>query len=215
MGAMAERANAPTPVEVRRAAPDDLDEVAHVLATAFATDPMMTFMVPAERHHDRLVRLFAMEAALAPDHVWVAVDDAQLTGAAIWEPPGARRPGVLALPRIFSDLVYVFGTSLLAAGRSFRVISRARPARPHHWYLQTLGALHPGRGIGTALLRNGLARADAARLPVFLESSSPANVPLYQRHGFHQIGQTILPGGGPTLVPMWRGPAPDHTDPRR
>ena len=212
---MAERANTPAPVDIRRAASGDLDTVAHVLATAFATDPMMTFMVPAERHLDRLVRLFAMEAALAAEHIQVAVDDAQIVGAAVWEPPGARRPGVLTALRTFPDLVRIFGTSLLAAGRSFRVISRAHPTRPPHWYLQTLGALHPGRGVGGALLRDGLARADAARLPVFLESSSPTNVPLYQRYGFHQIGETVLPGGGPTLVPMWRGPAPDHTDPRR
>ena len=62
-----------------------------------------------------------------------------------------------------------------------------------------------GRGYGSALLRHALARCDRDRLPAYLESSNPVNVPLYQRHGFEVIG-TIQQGSSPELVPMLRKP---------
>ncbi|GHF88202.1 ribosomal-protein-alanine N-acetyltransferase [Amycolatopsis bartoniae] len=49
---------------------------------------------------------------------------------------------------------------------------------------------HQGQGIGTALLRALLARADELRAPVFLEvrTDNDRAVDLYVRHGFVRIG---------------------------
>lgn len=49
---------------------------------------------------------------------------------------------------------------------------------------------HQGAGIGTALLRALLARADELRAPVFLEvrTDNDRAVDLYARHGFSRIG---------------------------
>jgi hypothetical protein len=40
-------------------------------------------------------------------------------------------------------------------------------------------------------------------VPAYLESSNPANVPLYERHGFRALG-TIQAGSSPTIFPMLR-----------
>ena len=55
-----------------------------------------------------------------------------------------------------------------------------------HWYLWLLGT-EPGqvrRGVGSALLRPVLARADREQVPCYLETHSQPNLAFYSRHGF-------------------------------
>ncbi|NLU69843.1 GNAT family N-acetyltransferase [Streptomyces sp. HNM0574] len=124
--------------------------------------------------------------------------------AAFWVPPQAREAAVPdaetagALQDILGDRAPLFRAAVEAAGAH-------TPAEPH-WYLALLGADPDvrGRGHGAALLRSGLARADAAALPVHLESSKPANIPVYTHFGFTVLGEFPLPGGGPPLWAMRR-----------
>jgi ribosomal protein S18 acetylase RimI-like enzyme len=83
-------------------------------------------------------------------------------------------------------------------------MNRFHPHEPH-WYLPLIGAdpVHQRQGLGSALLRHALARCDRDGLPAYLESSNPANVPLYERHGFKLIGE-IQAGSSPILYPMLR-----------
>jgi ribosomal protein S18 acetylase RimI-like enzyme len=85
-------------------------------------------------------------------------------------------------------------------------IGAAHPEAPH-WHLAFLGVdpTQQGKGIGAALLRYALARIDEQRLHSYLESSNPANVSLYQRHGFEVIRE-IRVGGSPPVIPMLRRP---------
>lgn len=191
-------------LEIRRPLRSEIDAVAGALATAFDADPVTRHMVPAQDHRRRVTSLFAFEALLAPRGSWVAVADGAIAGAALWGLPG-QKPGLLATLRHSPLLFRAFGRALPAAYRGLQVIESAHPKSPRHWYLQTLGAAMPGRGVGGALLRHGLARADADGLPTYLESSSPANVPIYERFGFRPTRDIVLPGG-PTLTAMWREP---------
>jgi predicted N-acetyltransferase YhbS len=54
-----------------------------------------------------------------------------------------------------------------------------------------------GRGIGSALIQFGLDRARTDETPVFLETASPRNVPLYERLEFRVVEDSDAPGGGP------------------
>ena len=58
--------------------------------------------------------------------------------------------------------------------------------------VHTIGvdSAYQGQGVGTALLRALLARADALEAPVFLEvrTDNDRAVGLYERHGFTRIG---------------------------
>ncbi len=65
-----------------------------------------------------------------------------------------------------------------------------------------------GTGQGAALLRSGLAKADAAGLPACLESSKASNLPFYEHFGFTVREEVRLPGGGPTLWAKRREPRP-------
>ncbi|WP_241846129.1 GNAT family N-acetyltransferase [Streptomyces sp. MJM1172] len=76
------------------------------------------------------------------------------------------------LARAFGDdpMMRWFQAAEAAAGRG--------PQEPH-WYLAVLGAdpAAQGRGHGAALLRSGLAKADADGLATYLESSKASNRP--------------------------------------
>jgi ribosomal protein S18 acetylase RimI-like enzyme len=78
------------------------------------------------------------------------------------------------------------------------------PKEPH-WYMPMIGVdpSRQGQGYGSALLKAALKHCDADGLPAYLESSSPRNVPLYERHGFEVIGE-IKPGDHPGITPMYR-----------
>jgi ribosomal protein S18 acetylase RimI-like enzyme len=88
--------------------------------------------------------------------------------------------------------------------RVFEAMESYHPKEPH-WYLPLIGVdpAAQGQGLGSALMRHALERIDADRLPAYLESSNPRNIPLYQRHGFEILG-TIQVGSSPNLVPMLR-----------
>ncbi len=78
---------------------------------------------------------------------------------------------------------------------------------PHepHWYLAVLGVdvSRQGKGLGSLLMKHTLARVDAERMPAYLESSNPRNIPFYETHGFEVIGR-IQSGATPVVTPMLR-----------
>ncbi len=85
--------------------------------------------------------------------------------------------------------------------------SRHPMERPHD-YLWFLG-VHPnaqGRGIGSQLLKAGTERMDAAGRCGFLETGTPRNLPLYQRHGFDIIYDFKPAPDAPLIWGMWREP---------
>jgi ribosomal protein S18 acetylase RimI-like enzyme len=82
------------------------------------------------------------------------------------------------------------------------------PSEPH-WYLPMIGVnpSEQGRGVGSALLRKGLARCDADGLPAYLEATSLRNISFYEQFGFEAVGR-IQAKTSPPIIPMFRQPQP-------
>jgi ribosomal protein S18 acetylase RimI-like enzyme len=122
-------------------------------------------------------------------------------GGSLWLPPGVGPDGD-ALEAL--TLETLAEPALSEVGAIMEQIGAAHPEGPH-WHLALIGVdpTYQGRGIGSTLLRYALARIDAERLPAYLESSNPANVPLYRRHGFEVIREVRV-GGSPLVFPMLR-----------
>ena len=189
-------------LEPRRAAPAELDDVVRVFAAAFATDPMITWPLPAEPSLADVESLFSIviHDAYGPmDVVWVAGEDG-IDGAAVWLPPdevarfdeveAATRPRIAALTddggARYAEFWDWLGAHL--------------PDEPS-WFLDILGVREDvrGRGIASALVRHGLGVAHAEGLPAVLETGRPANVPMYEHLGFRLMERSDAPNGGPTI----------------
>jgi GNAT superfamily N-acetyltransferase len=77
-----------------------------------------------------------------------------------------------------------------------------------HWYLNILGVRpeRQRRGIGGRLLTHMLARLDRERIPIYLDTGRPENVPYYQRHGFVLAAQGYDDVSGLTVFGLRRDP---------
>ena len=77
------------------------------------------------------------------------------------------------------------------------------------WHLGFLASdpAHQRRGIGTRLLTHVLDRADADGAPVWLETSDPANLHLYEKFGFETAARAEGGARLPTFWVMVRPPA--------
>jgi ribosomal protein S18 acetylase RimI-like enzyme len=181
--------------------PSDAERAVAAIVLAFATDPAARWTFPDSRiyltHFPAIVHAFGGKAfAQGTAH---HLDG--FAGAALWLPPGVH-PDQETMAAITQQSV-----PPERHAEVFAVFERMAAYHPHepHWYLPLIG-VDPTRqrnGGGSALLRYALARCDRERLPAYLESSNPANISLYERHGFAPLG-TIQRGSSPPIVPMLR-----------
>jgi GNAT superfamily N-acetyltransferase len=125
------------------------------------------------------------------------------TGVALWLPPGVHHDA-----EALGEVIESTGSpSARTDGPAlFEQLATYHPAEPY-WYLPLIGVdpAHQGKGHGNALMAYALERCDRDKVPAYLESSNPRNIPLYQRHGFEALG-TIQVGSSPPIVPMMRHP---------
>ena len=126
----------------------------------------------------------------------------------MWLPPGVspKTPANRRMLGLFARMFLKAGMTAIRRGMQMdQVMSDNHPKEPHY-YLHAIGAHldHQGEGIGSALLKAGLADVDAAHMPAYLESSNVRNNPLYERFGFEVTRECTFPDGGPTVWFMWR-----------
>jgi predicted N-acetyltransferase YhbS len=186
-------------LEVRRATAQDRKAISMVLATAFAADPVVRWLMPEAGRDAQMFRALAAHLHAAPGCADIALDNGEPVGAALWDPPGhhlSLRQGLAGLAALFLAM----GPALRRGAVLEHAFSQAKPAG-QFWYLAQIGASKPGRGVGSALLERRLTSIEG---PAYLESSNRRNVPLYQRFGFAVIGEIPLPDHGPTLWAMLR-----------
>jgi ribosomal protein S18 acetylase RimI-like enzyme len=86
-------------------------------------------------------------------------------------------------------------------------IHKKRVPEPH-WYLMVVG-VDPelqNRGVGSALVKEGLTQADQRDCPCYLETSEKRNLAFYERLGFVVLEEATLGKGGPLAWAMRREP---------
>jgi ribosomal protein S18 acetylase RimI-like enzyme len=191
------------PTDCATIAPADADRAIATLTLAFSADPAARWAFPDTHdyltHFPNIVRGFGGNAfAQGTGH---QVDG--FAGVALWLPPGVH-PDEEALGAAVQN-----GVAAERQAAVFAVFERMASYHPKepHWFLPLIG-VDPRcrrRGYGSMLLQHVLAQCDRDRVPAYLESSNPANIPLYERHGFVALGE-IQEGASPTIVPMLRKP---------
>jgi len=172
-----------------------------VQVMAFGSDPIMRWLYPDSRdylaHYPKFVQAFGGGAF---EH-GTAYEGGEFGGVAMWLPPGGHVDS--------GPVEALFQATLDPPVRdeTFAVLEQMDDyhIEESHWYLPIIGVdpAQQGRGIGSGLLGHTLEQCDEQGLPAYLESSNPANVPLYERHGFRVLGE-IQVGSSPTVFPMLR-----------
>lgn len=180
-----------------------------VLGRAFTTDPVFGWILgDTPRLEERLTlafTAFAVGATRKPAAQVLVTPER--TAASIWLPPGQWRAPMSEVVRQAPRLLRAYGTRSPRALGLLSVVEKQHPTAPH-WYLEAIGTVPEvrGQGIGPTVLTPVLDRCDEERLPAYLESSNPQNIPFYERHGFVKMPLFELPSGCPVITPMWRDP---------
>jgi ribosomal protein S18 acetylase RimI-like enzyme len=181
--------------------PTDRARALAVIAYGFIRDPIARWVWPtAEIYAAHMPAFVEAFSGRALEH-----STADLTAcggaAAFWLPPGVE-PDEEAVMAVLDRSVPKSRAAEME--EFFAQMARFHPTAPS-WYLPQIAAdpACQGRGLGSALLTHRLSLIDAEGTPAYLESSNPANIPLYRRHGFEVIGE-IQAGSSPVMYPMVR-----------
>jgi GNAT superfamily N-acetyltransferase len=187
-----------TPPEVRRASAEDRANVVANVAAAFAQDPAWAFMLGDE--YERLAPQFAgalFDIRLVSHSVWVSDD---LAAVAMWDPPERSEESVEHGRRLWARYREVAGEAAFARHTSYNAAVAAASPAGSYWYLGVL-ATEPSRqreGLAGTVLGPVLEQADRAGLSCCLETSTTGNRRFYERRGFTQATDVVLPDGPPT-----------------
>ena len=187
----------------------DVAQLLALLARAFIDDPFVAWVVRGgagrEERANAYFDLMLRRVSLARGGAFTTTD---LAGVAAWVPPGAWPPSVGAqVAMLPQTLSFVGLTRLAAVSHGAELMEALRPSTPH-WHLALLGVDPDAqrRGVGAALLADGLARADVDGLVAHVETSVGSNVHFYERAGFRVVHQLVLPGDGPPMWALQRAP---------
>ena len=198
------------PDGMKRAENADWRRLGAITAEAFHEDPVNRFIFGSPATLDAVFPLLARTHYLKHGFCHMIGDG----GAAMWLPWGA--PGEVSAAAILQIAWALITTGALGAiPRALEAGERMQAQHPKepHVYLFTLGTrkAHRGKGLGKALLAPVLAACDRDNMPIYLETSNPANHGFYVAHGFESQG--FFPCGtdsatqpAPMLERMWRAP---------
>jgi GNAT superfamily N-acetyltransferase len=173
------------------------------LTLAFGSDPANRYFWPGAAEYLTAFPAFVRALGGKAFAAECAFEIGGGAGAALWLPPGAEPDE--------DELLSLVERSVHASRQGdlyevMRQMGQFHPQTPH-WYLPFVGVepMQQSRGFGALLLRPILQRCDYERLPAYLESTNPRNIPFYESLGFVRMG-VIQAGAAPAIVPMLRQP---------
>jgi len=166
---------------------------AAALARAFHDDPLMIYAIPDRAERVRLLPdVYARMIRFGVLAGEVYATAGALEGVALWLPPNAKwtrenieTSGMHQMPALIGNDAYQRYREVV--GREWQ--ARERDMTGSCWYLFLLG-VEPSsqrRGLGGALMRPGLERADAEQVACYLETENERNVAFYLKQGFEMI----------------------------
>ncbi len=179
--------------EIVRLADSQIPAAAATLARAFHDDPLMVYAIPDQAERARLLPdVYARMVRFGTLAGEVYATASALDGVALWLPPGAKWTRENIEASGMHQLATLIGNDAYQRYRD--VVSREWQARERDmtgacWYLFILG-VEPSRqrcGLGGALMRPVVERADTGHLACYLETENQRNVEFYLKQGFDLI----------------------------
>jgi GNAT superfamily N-acetyltransferase len=203
-------------VQVDQISPRDEREATSSLAAAFVEYPLLVALCPNPKRRPLVTEAFCRTLLRLSVNCGGAFATADRAAVACALPPGRAWPTAWTFIPV-GGVVLAWrlgwrGSRLLK--RLERGFDGARAKhmtdRPH-WYLYLLGVRPEvqGKGLARVALRPLFDIADRDKLPLYLETMTERNVPIYQKLGFELLGRSELANGLPNWE-MLREPRGDQ-----
>jgi ribosomal protein S18 acetylase RimI-like enzyme len=194
-------------VQVRTAGPEDLAIVVETAARSLDAEAMLRWSFGENRFEERIRLHFRHYDGENLSRGWIRIA-ADGAGIAVWIPPDAREEHEAIGPAPPGGETEILSDHAEGHAAFWGWVGEHEPPEPL-LYLSHIGVMpeRQGEGLGTALMRDGLAGADRDGVPAWLETSIEANVAYYERFGFLTLVDEDAPDGGPHIWFMRRDPA--------
>lgn len=193
-------------MEIRTATPADVPLVADTAARSLDAEAMLRWSFGEERFEERIRQHFLHYDGENVRHGWVrlAAEGARI---AVCIPPDAREAHEAIGPAPAGAEDEILGDRADHHAAFWGWVGEHEPQEPLS-YLSHIGVApeQQGEGIGTALMHDGLARADRDGVAAWLETSKARNATYYEGFGFRTVVDEDAPDGGPHIWFMRRDP---------
>ncbi|KAJ0417919.1 acyl-CoA N-acyltransferase [Aspergillus carlsbadensis] len=217
------------PVQVRYATESLVSTLASLNITSFAGQGFITNTfsnVADDAIFELKCKRYLQKLAHPKTHVLVAIDEdtGEVAGCARWIIPGQEAGNQLssdeAAAEAGAELVLPEGTNRGIYDGFFEVLKEKgeKYYREDDIVLEFL-ATHPdhqGRGVGKALLRWGMDRADKQQRRIYVEATTPG-FPLYARMGWTALDEVAIDyarwgGEGKQILPLTKSDIPQAVE---
>jgi ribosomal protein S18 acetylase RimI-like enzyme len=195
-------------VPIRTATPEDLATVVDTAARSLDAEAMLRWSFGEDRFEERVRRHFTYMNGENVRRGWIRLAE-NGAGIAVWVPPDAGELEAIG-PAPPGGEAEILGDHAERHASFWEWVEAHEPHEPL-LYLSHIGVVpeRQGQGLGSALMRDGLARADGLGVPTWLETSRANNAAYYGSFGFHTVVDEDAPDGGPHIWFMRRDPAQD------
>lgn len=192
---------------IEQARPIDTGAIVDLLSQTIVDDVAYKWMIPDDELRARVMPGFFRSIVRATLRQGVILHRMDNLSTSLWRPPQSAYAGrlemLMNLPSIYR---------FMNAARP-RVQKIARAARKHQpdfpfRYLQFVAVAeeHRGKGLGGAIVKDGLKRAEAADEIVYLETASSDKVSFFQHMGFDIHDQWSITDDGPHFTSLLKRP---------
>jgi ribosomal protein S18 acetylase RimI-like enzyme len=200
-------------MEIVNLNPTNKQQAVNILCLAFYSYPEFIHYFPDPKKRTHLLPWYLEKVMNTAMHYGEVYTTPETSGVSFILPPGHTRIsqweyircGFLPAPLVLGLRDFVrsqMGEDFI--GKKHDEVMGVRP----HYYLWGL-AVDPAlkrKGIGSALLQPILARADAEKMPIYLETHDEKNVAYYQKTGFQLVKTADLPNSSVSVYCMVREP---------
>lgn len=194
-------------MEIVKLDSQQLKRASQVLAASFFNYPMFTFYFPDPKRRTRYLSWYLRNVLNCAQRYGEVYSNSDISGVIFTLPPGHTklsiwqyiRNGFFLAPFLLGLRNYIksMNCESFVGNTQERLMTNRL-----HYYLWGLAVdpFQKKKGIGANLMLPVLAKADAQKVPVYLEMHDEKNVRYYQQHGFDLIHTARIPK---YKLPIW------------
>lgn len=171
--------------DIYKVAYDELSYVAELLMKSFKADPHMLWLLEKSKNKNKFFITYkhVVYETFRMGYIYMTKDK---LGVALWHTRDKDPSRLRAFAR---DFAFVFKQGLKTGLRSQKdknITAKHFPKHSPYVYLFMIGVSPQARGKGLAskLMDPVLEHCNLNNIPVYLETSNPSNIAIYQKRGF-------------------------------